>query len=68
MALLEQHEKGAAGNHGLVRPSAAPAWQGLRALRVAAAADESASVRSLVLEPVDGERRSPTSFPVSSSP
>jgi ferredoxin-NADP reductase/MOSC domain-containing protein YiiM len=53
-ALLEQHEKGAAGNHGLVRPSAAPAWQGLRALRVAAAAHESESVRSLVLEPVDG--------------
>jgi ferredoxin-NADP reductase/MOSC domain-containing protein YiiM len=54
-ALLEQHERGAAGNHGLAPPSTPPAWPGLREFRVAAAAPESASVRSFVLEPVDGE-------------
>jgi ferredoxin-NADP reductase/MOSC domain-containing protein YiiM len=54
-ALLEQHEEGAAGNRGLARPSAPPAWPGLRPLRVAATGQESASVRSFVLEPVDGE-------------
>jgi ferredoxin-NADP reductase len=54
-ALLEQHETGAAGNHGLAPPSTPPAWSGLREFRVAAAAPESASVRSFVLEPVDGE-------------
>jgi ferredoxin-NADP reductase/MOSC domain-containing protein YiiM len=54
-ALLEQHESGAAGNSGLAGPSTPPAWRGLRTFRVAAASRESASVRSLVLEPVDGE-------------
>src|SRR3954451_1174123 len=54
-ALLEQHERGAAGNQGLARPSTPPAWAGLRRFRVAAASRESASVRSFVLEPVDGE-------------
>ncbi len=54
-ALLDQHEKGAAGNHGLAPPSTAPAWPGLRRFRVTAAAPESTSVRSLVLEPVDGD-------------
>jgi ferredoxin-NADP reductase/MOSC domain-containing protein YiiM len=54
-ALLEQHEQGAAGNRGLARPSTAPAWPGLRPFRVAASTPESASVRSFVLEPVDGE-------------
>jgi ferredoxin-NADP reductase/MOSC domain-containing protein YiiM len=54
-ALLEQHAQGASGNRGLARPSTPPAWPGLRAFRVAAARRESTSVRSLVLEPVDGE-------------
>jgi ferredoxin-NADP reductase/MOSC domain-containing protein YiiM len=54
-ALLEQHERGAAGNQGLARPSTPPAWPGLREFRVAAAKRESTSVRSLVLEPTDGE-------------
>jgi ferredoxin-NADP reductase/MOSC domain-containing protein YiiM len=54
-ALLEQHEKGAQGNHGLTKPSTPPAWTGLRPFRIAAAARESSSVRSFVLEPVDGE-------------
>lgn len=54
-ALLEQHERGAAGNAGLARPSAPPAWPGLRPFRVAATSRESASVRSLILETVDGE-------------
>ena len=54
-ALLEQQERGAAGNQGLARPSTPPAWAGLRRFRVAAASRESASVRSFALEPVDGE-------------
>jgi ferredoxin-NADP reductase/MOSC domain-containing protein YiiM len=54
-ALLEQHEDGAAGNRGLARPSTPPAWPGLRRLRVAATSQESSSVRSFVLEPIDGE-------------
>jgi ferredoxin-NADP reductase/MOSC domain-containing protein YiiM len=54
-ALLEQHEKGESGNHGLARPSTPPAWPGLRSFRVAATRRESTSVRSLVLEPMDGE-------------
>jgi len=54
-ALLEQHEQGAAGNRGLGPRSTPPAWSGLRPFRVADARMESASVRSFVLEPVDGE-------------
>jgi ferredoxin-NADP reductase/MOSC domain-containing protein YiiM len=54
-ALLEQHEQGAAGNQGLAGPSTPPVWPGLRPFRVVAANDESTSVRSLALEPVDGE-------------
>ena len=54
-ALLEQHAHGAGGNHGLAPPSTPPAWPGLRAFRVAEARRESASVRSFVLEPEDGE-------------
>ena len=54
-ALLEQHKRGTAGNEGLARPSTPPAWPGLRPFRVSAASQESASVRSLILEPVDGE-------------
>lgn len=53
-ALLRQHERGAAGNAGLARPSSPPAWSGLRDFRVGAARQESSSVRSFVLEPVDG--------------
>jgi ferredoxin-NADP reductase/MOSC domain-containing protein YiiM len=53
-ALLAQHERGAAGNEGLARPATPPAWPGLRRFRVAAASRESASVRSFVLEPLDG--------------
>jgi ferredoxin-NADP reductase/MOSC domain-containing protein YiiM len=54
-ALLAQNEQGAAGNHGLARPSTPPAWPGLRPFRVAASRCESASVRSFELEPVDAE-------------
>jgi ferredoxin-NADP reductase/MOSC domain-containing protein YiiM len=54
-ALLEQHARGEAGNQGLARPSTPPVWQGLRRFRVAAARSESTSVRSLALEPADGE-------------
>ena len=54
-ALLEQHGKGEAGNQGLAGPSSPPAWPGLRRFRVAAARRESKSVRSLVLEPLDGD-------------
>jgi ferredoxin-NADP reductase/MOSC domain-containing protein YiiM len=54
-ALLEQHARGEAGNQGLARPSMPPAWQGLRRFRVSAARGESASVRSLSLEPLDGD-------------
>src|ERR671911_512197 len=54
-ALLEQHDEGATGNQGLAPPSTPPAWPGLREIRVAAARRESTSVRSFVLEPVDGE-------------
>jgi ferredoxin-NADP reductase len=54
-ALLEQHDKGAAGNQGLAPPSTPPTWPRLRQFRVAAAQRESASVRSFVLEPVNGE-------------
>jgi ferredoxin-NADP reductase/MOSC domain-containing protein YiiM len=54
-ALLEQHEKGEAGNQGLAGPSSPPAWPGLRRFRVAADRRESKSVRSLVLEPLGGD-------------
>ena len=54
-ALIAQHERGAAGNQGLARPSSPPAWPGLRDFRIAAMRDESASVRSLILVPADGE-------------
>jgi ferredoxin-NADP reductase/MOSC domain-containing protein YiiM len=53
-ALLAQHETGARGNEGLAGPSTPPAWPGLRRFRVAASGSESASVRSFVLEPLDG--------------
>src|ERR671919_2768926 len=50
-ALLEQHDKGVAGNEGLAKPSTPPAWPGLREFRIGTARRESASVRSFVLEP-----------------
>jgi ferredoxin-NADP reductase/MOSC domain-containing protein YiiM len=53
-ALLKQHDAGAGGNRGLAPASTPPAWPGLREFRVADAERESASIRSLVLEPVDG--------------
>ncbi len=57
-ALLEQHERGAGGNEGLARPSTPPAWPGLRDFRVAGVTRESTSIRSFVLEPVDGDELS----------
>jgi ferredoxin-NADP reductase/MOSC domain-containing protein YiiM/ferredoxin len=54
-ALLDQHARGAAGNEGLAKPSTPPAWPGLREFRIATARRESSSVRSFLLEPVDGE-------------
>jgi ferredoxin-NADP reductase/MOSC domain-containing protein YiiM/ferredoxin len=54
-ALLEQHARRAGGNEGLTGPSTPPAWPGLRPFRVTATTDESASVRSIELEAVDGE-------------
>ena len=54
-ALLAQHDNGAAGNQGLAPPSTPPAWPGLREFRVTSARRESTSVRSLVLEPVNGK-------------
>ena len=53
-ALLDQQGKGASGNQGLAPPSNPPAWPGLRDFQVASMVDETASVRSFVLEPVDG--------------
>jgi ferredoxin-NADP reductase/MOSC domain-containing protein YiiM len=53
MALLEQGEAGAAGNHGLTRAAPPPAWQGFREFRVAAVDTETADVRSFWLEAVD---------------
>src|SRR5918992_1689191 len=54
-ALLDQHEKGAAGDEGLAPRSTPPAWPGLREFRVAAAPRGSAAVPAFVLEPADGE-------------
>jgi ferredoxin-NADP reductase/MOSC domain-containing protein YiiM len=54
-ALLAQNARGAAGNEGLAKPSTPPAWPGLREFRIATARPESASIRSFLLEPVDGE-------------
>ena len=54
-ALLDQARAGGAvGNAGLVTPAPAPGWPGFRQLRVIEIRDESATVRSLALEPVDG--------------
>jgi ferredoxin-NADP reductase len=53
--LLAQAEAGRAGNSGLTDVRDPPAWPGFRPFRVADAVRETASVRSLVLEPQDGE-------------
>jgi ferredoxin-NADP reductase len=54
--LLEQHDLGGAGNRGLSPLSTQPpAYAGFRRFRIAQAVAETASVRSLVLEPDDGE-------------
>lgn len=76
-SLLAQHEMGAAGDHGLARPSTPPAWPGLRLFRVGGIREESATVRSLERQPVDAEHlpafrpgqssRSSSSPPVPSS-
>ena len=55
VALLDQHARGAEGNQGLAGPSTPPAWPGLRPFRVADEHRESDTVRSFVLEPVDGD-------------
>jgi ferredoxin-NADP reductase/MOSC domain-containing protein YiiM len=58
--LLEQRKRGAAGNSGL-SPLAGdpPAYTGFRRLRIVQTVTETASVRSLVLEPADGEALPP---------
>jgi ferredoxin-NADP reductase/MOSC domain-containing protein YiiM len=54
--LLEQHDLGGAGNRGLSPlTTEPPAYAGLRRFRIAQTVSETASVRSLVLEPADGE-------------
>jgi len=54
--LLEQAESGRAGNSGLTDVREPPAWPGFRPFRVAEVIRETADVRSLRLEPQDGER------------
>jgi ferredoxin-NADP reductase/MOSC domain-containing protein YiiM len=55
-ALLDQSRSGSgSGNAGLVAASPAPAWQGFRRLRIAAIHWDSTTVRSIVLEPADGD-------------
>ena len=52
-ALLAQEESGKAAT-GDTRRASAPAWPGFRGVRVSQKSRESASVTSLVLEPIDG--------------
>jgi ferredoxin-NADP reductase/MOSC domain-containing protein YiiM len=52
-ALAAAEHNGQAGNAGLTPPSAPPAWQGFRPLRVAAVERESLSVLSFVLQSPD---------------
>jgi ferredoxin-NADP reductase/MOSC domain-containing protein YiiM len=54
--LLEQVGSGRAGNSGLTDAREPPAWPGFRPFRVAEVVRETANVRSLSLEPQDGER------------
>jgi ferredoxin-NADP reductase/MOSC domain-containing protein YiiM len=54
--LLEQHDLGGAGNSGLSPlTTEPPAYAGFRRFRIARAVPETSAVRSLVLEPADGE-------------
>ena len=56
-AILKQESSGggaAAGNAGLAKEEAAPAWPGFRRMRVAGVRKESGSVSSLKLEASDG--------------
>lgn len=54
--LLEQHERGVSGNSGLSPvPGDPPAYTGFRCFRIVQTVPETASVRSLLLEPVDGQ-------------
>jgi len=57
--LLEQAERGEAGNAGLTPAAAPPAWTGFRPFRVADVVRETDAVRSFQLEPEDGEPLAP---------
>jgi ferredoxin-NADP reductase/MOSC domain-containing protein YiiM len=56
-AMLQQDlsSKTAAGNPGLANEEQAPAWPGFRQMRVARINEESDSVTSFILSPVDGQ-------------
>jgi len=54
--MLEQESSAtAAGNRGLANEEQAPAWPGFRQMRVARIHQESDSVTSFILEPIDGQ-------------
>src|SRR5215207_1678970 len=57
--LLEQAERGGAGNSGLMPAGDPPAWPGFRPFRVAEVVRETDAVRSFLLEPEDGEPLAP---------
>jgi ferredoxin-NADP reductase/MOSC domain-containing protein YiiM len=56
-AMLQQDlsTKTTVGNPGLANEEQAPAWPGFRQLRVAKINEESASVTSFILKPIDGQ-------------
>lgn len=54
-ALLDQLERGAGGNTGLTGPSPPVAWPGFRPFAVSQVVSETATVRSLWFQPLDGE-------------
>jgi ferredoxin-NADP reductase/MOSC domain-containing protein YiiM len=56
-AMLQQElsSKTAVGNPGLAYEEQAPAWPGFRPMRVANIKEESASVTSFILSPIDGQ-------------
>jgi ferredoxin-NADP reductase/MOSC domain-containing protein YiiM len=56
-AMLQQESSSqiAAGNPGLAKEEQAPAWPGFRKMRIAQIRQESESVTSFVLEPIDGQ-------------